>query len=83
MKRITQGEMRRGIIVDGGLTDVTSVTGWYRAGHFESEEAAAGAFELAYQQGMDGMGTSVSAWMGLTEEEFDAWMRSNTLPPKK
>ena len=83
MKGITQREMRQGIAVDGGLRDVTSVTWWYRAGHFQSEEAAAGAFELAYQQGMDGMGKSTAAWMGMTEAEFDDWMRNKKLPPKK
>jgi hypothetical protein len=83
MSKITQREMRQGIVVDGGLRDVSSVTSWYRAGHFKSEEAARGAFELAYQQGMDGMGKSVAAWMGMTEAEYDAWMRNKVLPPKK
>lgn len=56
MAKSSQREMRQGIVVDGGLRDVSSVASWYRAGHFNSEEAARGAFELAYQQGMDGMG---------------------------
>lgn len=83
MSKITQREMRHGIVVDRGLRDVGSVTWWYRQGHFKSNEAAAGAFELAYQQGMDGMGKSVAAWMGMTEAEFDEWMRNNVLPPMK
>jgi hypothetical protein len=83
MANSTQRQMRQGIVVDGGLRDVTSVASWYRAGHFKSTEAAAGAFELAYQQAMDGMGKSIAAWMGLTEPEFDAWMRHKTLPPIK
>ncbi len=83
MTGVTQRTMRQGIVVDGGLTDVTSVTGWYRAGHFKTVEAAAGAFELAYQQGMDGMGKSIHAWMGMTEPEYNEWMRRKTLPAKK
>lgn len=75
--------MRQGIVVDGGLRDVSSVAWSYRQGHFKSEEAAAGAFELAYQQGMDGMGKNVAAWMGMTETEYNEWMRHKTLPPKK
>jgi phosphoribosylformimino-5-aminoimidazole carboxamide ribonucleotide (ProFAR) isomerase len=82
MKKVTQREMRQSIEVGGGLRDVTNVTGWYRVGHFKTDEAAAGAFELAYQQGMDGMGKSVAAWMGMTES-YNEWMRNKTLPPKK
>lgn len=83
MSKISQREMRQGVVVDGGLRDVTSVTSWYRAGHFVSEEAAAGAFALAYQQGLDGMGKSIASWMGMTEAELDAYMRHKTLPLKK
>lgn len=83
MSKITQREIRQGVIVDGGLRDVSSVTWWYRQGHFKSDEAAAGAFELAYQQAMDGMGKSVAEWMGMTEAEYNEWMRHKTLPPKK
>lgn len=83
MKGITQREMRQGVAVDGGLTDIMSVTSWYRADHFKTAEAAAGAFELAYQQGMDGMGRSVASWMGMTDAEYDEWIRNGTLPPKK
>jgi len=83
MAKSSQREMRQGIVVDRGLRDVSSVTSWYRADHFKSEEAAQGAFELAYQQGMDGMGESVAAWMGMNETEFDAWMRRKALPSKK
>lgn len=61
---------------------VTTVAEWYRNGNFESDTEARGAFELAYQQGMDGMGESVAAWMGLTPTEYDAWVRSGTLPEK-
>lgn len=81
MTASTQRQMRQGIVVDGGLRDVTSVTAWYRAGHFKSSEAAKGAFELAYQQAMDGMGKSIQSWMGMTEAEFNEWMRNKALPP--
>lgn len=54
---------------------------WHRAGHFRTPEAAQGAFQLAYQQGLDGMGKSVREWMGLTSEQYDAWYRDDILPP--
>lgn len=65
------------------MSQVSPVAYWYKHGHFKNEEQARGAFELAYQQGMDGMGTSVAQWMGLTDSEFDAWMRDGMLPPMK
>lgn len=83
MSKISQREIRQGVVVDGGHMDVSSVTSWYRADHFKSEEAAAGAFELAYQQAMDGMGKSIESWMGMTEAEFNEWIRNKTLPAKK
>ena len=83
MAKITQREMRQGIIVDGGLMDVSSVTYWYRSGHFGSDEAAAGAFELVYQQAMDGMGKSIESWMGMSEAELNEWRENKTLPSKK
>jgi hypothetical protein len=79
----TQREHRRGVTVGKGLTDVIAVTDLYRSGHFEGEDEARGAFKLAYQQGLDGMGDSIAAWMGMTSAEFDAWMRSSSLPAKR
>lgn len=78
----TQREIRHGVDVGPQMGQVSPVVYWYRTGHFKSDEEARGAFELAYQQAMDGMGTSVSAWMGLTSEEYDAWRRDGTLPPR-
>jgi hypothetical protein len=66
--------------VDGGILDVTSARAWWEAEHFDSPAEARGAFKLAYQQGMDGMGSSPREWMGLDEKAFDAWMRKGTLP---
>lgn len=83
MAKMTQREMRQGISVDEGFASVVSVTGLYRADFFRTEEAAMGAFKLACQQGLDGMGKSIGEWMGLTEAEYDAWMRDQTLPPMK
>jgi hypothetical protein len=54
---------------------------WYTHGHFKNEDEAMGAFKLAYQQGLDGMGKSISAWMGLSADQYDAWMRDGSLPP--
>jgi hypothetical protein len=82
MAKITQREMREGIAVDGSFTDVISVTSLYRARFFKSDEAAMGAFELACQQGLNGMGKSIGEWMGMTEAEYDDWMREKKLPPK-
>lgn len=78
----SQREHRRRIHIDDGMGSVMSAGVWWREGHFDSEEEARGAFKLAYQQGMDGMSSSVAAWMGLTEAEFDAWMRHGSLPPR-
>lgn len=65
------------------LKHVTTVTEWYRHGHFDNEDEARGAFKLAHQQALDGMGASHNEWMGLTEEERAEWHRHDTLPPKE
>lgn len=78
----TQKEHRRGVTVGPRMTDVSPVMYWYRHDHFANDDEARGAFKLAYQQGLDGMGESIAAWMGMNNEEFDAWMRSEALPPK-
>jgi hypothetical protein len=71
---------RRRIEVGPGMGQVSTVMYWYKGDHFKSKEEARGAFRLAYQQGMDGMGTSVRHWMGLTEQQFAAWMKDDVLP---
>lgn len=76
----TQGTIRRSIDVGPAMGQVSSVTYWLRQGYFANEDEARGAFRLAYQQGLDGMGTSIAAWMGLNTEEFDAWMCRDELP---
>ena len=83
--KVTQKEMRRGIDIGPLPTQVSPPTYFYRGrgNHFKNDDEAMGAFKLAYQQGLDGMGTSIAAWMGLTEEEYSAWMGSNALPPKR
>lgn len=77
---ITQKEKRQSIDVGSGLSQISPVAYWYKSGHFKNEDEARGAFTLAYQQGLDGMGTSIQDWMGLTEKEFDEWMRNDSLP---
>lgn len=62
---------------------VLTVTEWYRADYFNTESEARGAFRLAYQQGLDGMGSSIHEWMGMTGEEYNAWMSRDVLPPKR
>lgn len=75
--------MRRGIDVGPRLTQVSTVADWYHGGQFANDDEARGAFRLAYQQGLDGMGASIAKWMGLTDEEYDAWMLNDSLPKKK
>jgi hypothetical protein len=77
-----QRDKRRGIDVGSGLHQVSPVSYWYKNGHFKNEDEARGAFRLAYQQGMDGMGESVAKWMGLTEEEFSLWMSHDGIPKR-
>lgn len=56
---------------------------WRRNGLFPTEEGAVGAFELAYQQALDGLGASVEDWMGLSAPEYRAWFLHGTLPPQR
>ena len=65
------------------LVTLSTVTDWYRADHFETEEQARGAFELAWQQFLDGCGKSATQWTGMTEDEINAWASRGELPPKK
>jgi len=76
----TQKDHRRQIDVGSNMRQVSLVSYWYKSGHFKNEDEARGAFRLAYQQGLDGMGNSISEWMGLTSEQYDAWMRDGSLP---
>lgn len=81
----SQRDIRRSVNVGGQLGQVSTVAGWWRAGHFRTTQEARGAFELAYQQAMDGMGTSIAAWMGLSDDELRAWRDNGARPalPKK
>lgn len=77
---MTQKKIRHGIDVGPAMNQVSPVSYWYKNGYFESDEEAHGAFRLAYQQGLDGMGNSIAEWMGLSNEEYNAWMRNYELP---
>lgn len=77
-----EAENRRSINVGPKMSQVSPVVYWYRGGHFKNDDEARGAFRLAHQQGLDGMGKSIQEWMGLTEEEFNRWMRDDALPSK-
>jgi hypothetical protein len=77
---LTQGEMRRGVDVGSAMKQVSPAMYWYKAQYFKNDDEAKGAFRLAYQQGLDGMGVSVAQWMGLSNAEFSAWMRDEALP---
>ena len=76
----TQADHRRSIAVGPTLNQVSPAMYWFKHGHFENEDEARGAFKLAHQQGLDGMGKSIADWMGMTTEQYDAWMRHGALP---
>jgi hypothetical protein len=78
----TQREHRRGVDVASGLLQVSSAAYWHKHGFFKNDDEARGAFRLAHHQGLDGMGESIQEWMGLTPEEFDAWMRTDEIPSR-
>lgn len=78
---MNQKEIRSKVDVGPNIGQVSTAMYWYRAGKFDNDDQARGAFELAHQQAMDGMGASPAAWMGMTEDEYNAWMRDGTLPP--
>ena len=75
-------QCRKKIDVDHRMKQVSPALYWYKHGYFKNEDEARGAFKLAYQQGMDGMGKSVQKWMGMTAEEFDLFMRHDSIPRK-
>jgi len=79
-KGFTQRDHRR--LVEAGAKPgrVVPVGLWHRDGHFCSEAEAHGAFKLAYQQAVDGLGSSTAGWMGISQGELDAWLRHGTLP---
>ena len=77
----TQREHRQEIDVGSGMHQVSPVMYWYKNKHFKNDEEARGAFKFAYQQGLDGLGQSISEWMGMTPEQYEAWMRDEALPP--
>jgi hypothetical protein len=80
---MNQKEKRQGIDVGPGMFQVSTAAYWYRNGHFKNEDEARGAFFLAYQQGMDGMGKSVAKWMGFNEKEFAFWMKDDSIPQNR
>jgi T5orf172 domain len=69
-----QRDIRRAVAVGSAdlynSSSISSVKEWWRAGAFASPIEARGAFKLAYQQALDGMGTSVEQWMGLNDSEM-------------
>lgn len=64
------------------MCQVGTVAGWYRAGSFDNDDEARGAFRLAFLQGLDGLGPTIEEWMGLSPGEFEAWVRDEALPAK-
>jgi hypothetical protein len=67
---------RRSIDVGPHIGQVSPVNYWYQHGHFANEDEARGAFKLAYEQYMDGLGESLEQWLGA--DWFDG-----PLPPLK
>lgn len=80
---LTQRELKHRVDIGPAMGQVSPVGYWYKHGHYPNDEQARGAFDLAWQQYMDGMGKSAEEWMGLTTEEVDAWHRDGTLPGKR
>jgi hypothetical protein len=79
-KGFTQRDHRRLVEAGAKPGQVVPVGLWHRDGHFGSEAEAQGAFKLAYQQAVDGLGASTAGWMGISQGELDAWLRHGTLP---
>lgn len=80
MPKTTQKDHRQNLDIGGAMNQVSPVMYWYRAGHFKNDDEAQGAFKLAHQQGLDGMGKSIREWMGMTEEEYSTWYGKDILP---
>lgn len=81
-RKITQKEHRQSIKVGPHFDSVSPAMYWYRGGHFENDDQAKGAFELAYQQALDGMGKTPWEWMGMTSAEYSNWVGTRTLPKR-
>lgn len=77
-----QKNVRSAVDVGGKLSQVSPVMYWYKNGHFSNDEEARGAFMLAYQQALDGMGLGIHQWMGISEEQLKQWVENRTLPKK-
>ena len=77
-----QTTIRRSVEVGPGFDKVTPVSWWYRSGTFKGDDEARGAFRLAYVQALDGMGSGIAQWMGLTEPEVAQWIHHERLPGK-
>jgi hypothetical protein len=78
----TQRDKRQKLDVGHACGQVTSVADWHQQGQFKNDDEARGAFRLAHLQGLEGMGPSTVDWMGLTQAQFDAWMRDDELPSR-
>lgn len=79
-KKTSETDPRRAVKIGPHMGEVSPVMYWYRHHHFANEDEAQGAFKLAYQQAMDGMGPSIHEWMGLTAGEYELWHRTDQLP---
>jgi len=77
-----QSIIRHRVEVGPGFDKLTPVSWWYRHGAFKSDDEARGAFRLAYVQALDGMGSGIAQWMGLTESEAAEWIYHERLPGK-
>jgi hypothetical protein len=79
----TKKDSRQNINTGPGLDQVSPVAYWFKNNHFKNEDEARGAFRLAHQQGLDGMGKTTCEWMGLTPDEYNKWMKDDSLPAKR
>lgn len=74
-----QATHRQEIEVGAGSEQVSPVMYWIEQGLLDGE-AARGAFFLAYQQSLDGMGKSKCEWLGISEEQMSDYIRFDKIP---
>lgn len=80
---MTQAQIKSSVDVGPKMGQVSTVRYWHDNGFFRNEGEARAAFWVAYQQALDGMGKNISSWMGLSESEYDGWIRSKAIPEPK
>lgn len=76
-KNQQQATIRQQVDVGPMLNQVSPLSYWIGQ-TIMTPEGVIGAFELAYQQCLDGMGVSLEQWTGLTSEQIKLLRGSDT-----